>query len=93
MLLTLNPGLRVDEVSTADGGALGAEHADGLLDIALDRALAPGERTSLRLRYGGRPNTAFGYLDSTLKLETLTMNRSADRASSATNAASSIDGT
>jgi ABC-type transport system involved in multi-copper enzyme maturation permease subunit len=72
VLLTLNPGLRVDEVSTADGGALRAEQANGLLDVALDRALAPGERTSLRLRYGGRPNTGFGYLDSTLKLETLT---------------------
>ena len=74
VLLTLNPGLRVDEVSTANGSALRAEHAAGLLDIALDRALAPGERTSLRLRYAGRPGTTFGYLDSTLKLETLTMN-------------------
>jgi ABC-type transport system involved in multi-copper enzyme maturation permease subunit len=74
VLLTLNPGLRVDEVSAADGSALGAEHADGLLEIALDRALAPGERTSLRLRYGGRPNTRFGYLDSTINLETLTSN-------------------
>ena len=72
VLLTLNPGFSVDEVSTADGGTLSAEHADGLLDIALNRALAPGERTSLRLRYAGRPNTAFGYLDSTLKLETVT---------------------
>ncbi|HJR71373.1 MAG TPA: hypothetical protein VKA43_15120 [Gammaproteobacteria bacterium] len=74
VLLTLNPGLRVDEVTTVDGSALAAEHADGLLEIALDRALAPGERTSLRLRYGGRPNTGFGYLDSTLKLESLTTN-------------------
>lgn len=74
VLLTLNPGLRVDEVTTADGSALATEHADGLLEIALARALAPGERTSLRLRYGGRPNTDFGYLDSTLKVEALTAN-------------------
>jgi ABC-type transport system involved in multi-copper enzyme maturation permease subunit len=74
VLFTLNPGLRVDEVSTADGSALRAEQANGLLDIALDRALAPGERTSLRLRYSGRPDTNFGYLDSTLKLEDLTIN-------------------
>jgi ABC-type transport system involved in multi-copper enzyme maturation permease subunit len=71
VLFTLNPGLLVDEVSTADGGMLVAEHADGLLEIALGRALAPGERTSLRLRYGGRPDTRFGYLDSTIKLETV----------------------
>jgi hypothetical protein len=74
VLFTLNPGLRVAEVSTADGSALQAEHVDGLLDITLERALAPAERTSLRLRYAGRPDTTFGYLDSTLKLETLTMN-------------------
>lgn len=73
VLLTLNPGFSVDEVSTADGGALRAEHVNGLLGVTLDRPLAPGERTSLRLRYGGRPNTAFGYLDSSLNLETATL--------------------
>jgi ABC-type transport system involved in multi-copper enzyme maturation permease subunit len=74
VLLTLNPGLRVEEIGTTAGAALTAEHVDGLLDVALDRPLAPGERTSLRLRYAGRPDTAFGYLDSSLKLETVTMN-------------------
>jgi hypothetical protein len=74
VLFTLNPGLHVDEVSTADGGALGTEHADGLLAIDLRRPLAPGERISLRLRYSGRPDTTFGYLDSTLELEEVTMN-------------------
>lgn len=74
VLLTLNPGFRIDEVSTAGGAALAAEHANGLLDIALERPLAPGERTSLRLRYSGRPDISFGYLDSTLKLETVTLN-------------------
>ncbi len=73
VLFTLNPGLRV-EASTADGGALRTEHANGLLDIELERPLAAGERTSLRLRYDGLPDTYFGYLDSTLKLETLTTN-------------------
>lgn len=74
VLLTLNPGFAVAEVSSADGRALTAEHADGLLDIELDRALAPGERRSLNLRYDGRPDIGFGYLDSVLKLETVDMN-------------------
>jgi hypothetical protein len=69
VLLTLNPGLRVDGVSTANGNALRVEHANGLLDVALDRPLAAGERTSLHLRYSGRPNIGFGYLDSSVKLE------------------------
>jgi hypothetical protein len=72
VLLTLNPGLRVEAASAADGTALRTEHADGLLDISLNHALAPGERASLRLRYGGLPNTTFGYLDGTLNLETAT---------------------
>jgi len=74
VLLTLNPGVVVEEVLSADGSPLTAEHAEGLLDIELDRALRPGERTSLALRYGGRPNTGFGYLDSALQLETMNMN-------------------
>lgn len=73
VLLTLNPGLEVDGVTGADGRALTAEQADGLLDITLDRPLSPGERTSLNLRYGGLPNTRFGYLDSTVNIEDISM--------------------
>ncbi len=72
VLLTLNPRLRVDEV-TAGGTALQTEHSNGLLDVTLARALAPGERTSLRLRYSGRPDISFGYLDSSLELEKVTL--------------------
>jgi ABC-type transport system involved in multi-copper enzyme maturation permease subunit len=74
VLLTLNPGFVVDEVRSADGRELTAEHADGLLDIELDRALQPGEQTSLSLRYSGPPDTGFGYLDSAVNLETVDLN-------------------
>src|SRR5690606_7035854 len=43
----------------------------GLLAIALPSRLEPGARTTLRLRYAGRPDTRFGYLDSALQLETM----------------------
>jgi hypothetical protein len=74
VLLTLNPGLTVTSVTTADGRPLTATQADGLLDIALERALAPGERLDLALRYGGSPNILYGYLDSAIQVERLTMN-------------------
>lgn len=74
VLLTLNPGFTIDALTSADGAALTAEHADGLLEIELARSLAPGEQTTLSLSYGGRPNTGFGYLDSALVVETMDMN-------------------
>jgi ABC-type transport system involved in multi-copper enzyme maturation permease subunit len=70
VLLTLNPGLSVLEVKTA-GRALEFGHADGLLDITLPRALAAGEQLPLTLRYGGRPDVLFGYLDSSIDSENL----------------------
>ena len=72
VLLTLNPGLSVQEVKT-DGGALKFSDADGLLDIALARPLAPGEHLSLSLRYSGRPDVLFGYLDSAIEPEALSV--------------------
>lgn len=72
VLFTLNPGFAVLEVK-ADGRALEFGHADGLLDIALDHPLPPGERLSLTLRYGGRPDVLFGYLDSAVEPEALTV--------------------
>ena len=74
VLLTLNPGLAVANVATAAGQPLTAVHADGLLDIALERPLAPGEQLTLELRYGGSPNQLFGYLDSAIQVEKLNMN-------------------
>lgn len=70
VLFTLNPGFSILEVK-ADGHALKFGHADGLLDIVLERPLSPGERLSLSLRYGGRPDILFGYLDSSIKPESL----------------------
>ncbi|HMB74279.1 MAG TPA: hypothetical protein VKQ06_11965, partial [Gammaproteobacteria bacterium] len=72
VLLTLNPGLQVERVAV-DGRPMPAEHTDGLLDIELDRALAPGERTTVTLQYSGLPNVMFGYLDSAINLQTVTM--------------------
>lgn len=72
VLLTLNPGFSVLEVK-ADGRALKFGHADGLLEIVLDRPLSRGESLSLTLRYGGRPDVLFGYLDSAIEPERLTI--------------------
>jgi ABC-type transport system involved in multi-copper enzyme maturation permease subunit len=72
VLFTLNPGFTVVEVKV-DGRALEFGHANGLLDIVLDRHLSAGERLSLTLRYGGRPDVLFGYLDSSVKPESLTV--------------------
>ena len=74
VLLTLNPGFEVAGVATADGRALEATHADGLLDIELESPLPPGEQLTLELRYGGSPNILFGYLDSAIPVESLDMN-------------------
>jgi hypothetical protein len=74
VLLTLNPGFEIAGVSTADGRELEATHADGLLDIALDRPLPPGEQRRLKVRYGGSPHSLFGYLDSAIPIESLDMN-------------------
>lgn len=74
VLLTLNPGLAVDEVRAASGAALDFVQANGLLDIELDRALRAGERTSLTLRYAGHPNVLFAYLDSTFDLSSMDLN-------------------
>jgi len=76
VLLTLNPGLVVDDVRSAGGATLAFTHRDGLLDIELDRPLAPGERTALTLRYAGKPDTAFAYLDSAIRMERLNANQS-----------------
>src|SRR5690606_6694010 len=76
VLLTLNPGLQVDGVRSAAGAALAASHVDGLLDIELERALAPGERTALTLRYRGRPDISFAYLDSVIRVDRLNANES-----------------
>ncbi|MEN8163139.1 MAG: hypothetical protein ABFS37_03340 [Acidobacteriota bacterium] len=61
VLLTLNPGLELHEVTT-DGSDIGFEHSNGLLE--LDLRLAPGTRRRVKLRYSGKPDIRFGYLDS-----------------------------
>ncbi len=61
VLLTLNPGLEVHEV-TVDGSDISFEHSDGLLE--LDLRLDPGAERRVRLRYSGKPDIRFGYLDA-----------------------------
>lgn len=73
LLLTLNPGFEIAAVGTADGRELAATHADGLLDIELGRTLAAGERETLNLSYGGTPDLEFGYLDSAINTDTMSM--------------------
>lgn len=72
VLFTLNPGLSVVAVKANDR-ALKFSQADGLLDIVLERPLSPAERLSLSLRYGGRPDVLFGYLDSSIAVEKLSV--------------------
>lgn len=67
VLFTLNPGLEVARVMSADGGLLQTDHKNGLLEIELDRVLMPGESTALEMEYGGFPDMKFAYLDSAIK--------------------------
>ncbi len=60
VLLTLNPGLEVHEV-TADGSDIAFEHSDGLLELEL--RVEPGILRRVSLRYSGKPDIRFGYLD------------------------------
>ena len=69
LLFTLNPGFALDSVTDANGQALDATHANGLLRIALP--LAAGQRTTLTLAYSGAPDNQFAYLDSRLQFESL----------------------
>ncbi|RLE18264.1 MAG: hypothetical protein DRJ65_21645, partial [Acidobacteria bacterium] len=61
VLLTLNPGMEVHEVTT-DGTDISFDHIDGLLE--LDLRLEPGIRRSVTIRYSGEPDIRFGYLDA-----------------------------
>jgi ABC-type transport system involved in multi-copper enzyme maturation permease subunit len=73
-LFTLNPGLTVHEVTTTEGQALKTEHRHGLLTVSLPRTLSPGEGMTIRLKFGGMPELAFGYLDSAIALEKTNIN-------------------
>ncbi len=60
ILLTLNPGLEVKEASV-DGEDISFDHSDGLLE--LDMGLEAGAQRTLHLKYSGKPDIRFGYLD------------------------------
>lgn len=70
-LFTLNPGLAVERVADASGGALEFSHRDGLLDVTLGETLAAGAGSSVSLTFGGSPDTAFADLDAALQIQDL----------------------
>ena len=65
LLLSLNPGLRVAQV-TLGGTAPSYSWQDGLLTIALANELRQGDTLKLSMRYTGVPDPAFGHLDPVL---------------------------
>lgn len=62
-LFSLNPGITVSSVTTAQG-QLEVEQHDGLLEIRLGTPLAPGARLTLHVAAAGRPDIHYGYLDA-----------------------------
>jgi len=66
ILLTLNPGLKLDRVTLSGQDVTDRTFKDGLLEI--NRPLAAGASADLELVYQGRPDTYFAYLDSSLNL-------------------------
>lgn len=72
-LFSLNPGLEVRSVRNGAGADLPFTHRDGLLEITLVPALGPGQRAEVEVSIQGRPDLRFGYLDSSLVLENLTL--------------------
>ena len=65
LLFTFNPGLSVTHVAVS-GAMVTWTHVSGLLEITPSRVLPPGATTTIELKAAGRPDLAFGYLDSEL---------------------------
>ena len=70
-LFTLNPGQAVKSVSDVSGNPISFIHENGLLELALPRALKPGEETTVNLWIQGLPDNRFAYLYSAVNGETL----------------------
>ncbi|HHN75150.1 MAG TPA: hypothetical protein ENK10_07990 [Acidobacteria bacterium] len=62
LLLSLNPGLRVETISVA-GRQVAFEQHDGLLDFDLPEPLTPAAAITFDLRAAGFPDPAFAYLE------------------------------
>ena len=69
ILMTLNPGFKIDRVSQSGSNITDLKFADGLLQI--NRPLRAGESVELELDYHGLPDVSFAYLDSALNLGAL----------------------
>lgn len=63
-VFSLNPGVEVEQVTDASGGALDFTHENGLLEVRLPDELHPSQEISLHMVAEGRPDGAFAYLDS-----------------------------
>ena len=67
VLFTLNPGLRLEAVTDADGNRLEASHAEGLMSVRLPRTLTDGAEQSIGVSISGMPDANFAYLDSAVE--------------------------
>jgi ABC-type transport system involved in multi-copper enzyme maturation permease subunit len=70
-LFTLNPGQEVTAAVDADGRPLAFTHENGLLEISLPDALAPGEETTVHLTITGLPDNRFAFLESAIDPDTV----------------------
>lgn len=68
-LFSLNPGIEIRQVTNAKGDILSSSHQAGLLQVSLDKKLAAGEQTSIKVIYQGKPDVLFGYLDSAINMQ------------------------
>lgn len=70
-LFSLNPGMNIVSAKNSDGQTLTSTFDNGLLSIDLPNTLAAGESTKVDLKFEGRPNTLFAYLDSAVDFRDL----------------------
>ena len=73
-LFSLNPGYEITQVSNSQGTPLTINYQQGLLEITLESPLAPGEQTSIKIHFNGKPDNAFAYLDSAIDHRNLKFN-------------------
>ena len=62
LVFTLNPGLKVEEITAADA-PLAFRREQHVLHVAAPRTLAPGDTSQLSIAYGGAIDQRFCYLD------------------------------
>lgn len=71
LVLSLNPGLRVELVRAADGGSASFTQADGLLRVAWPGGLQPGASATLEVRYAGGIDAAAVFADAPIDVDSV----------------------